>query len=213
MCLNIDLDKHDIKRCKPVPSVSSYDIVVYKVLVQFASYLDHTIVSPFMYSFVAKDVKGLPKVELISELYVNEDFEVNQGIHSYTSVDMAVTTAIFMPKDGFFSKKNVLVTKCHIPAGSHYYFGVRGDIVSDNLVIDEVLYYLHNVLPHIIFAGRDCDNTLRLFSERPIKRDGCWTSDSICCKISSEVCSYVPLGGVREMWIDFNFEDLISVNQ
>lgn len=130
MCLEIDIIKHGVhdsmESVKNSAFITEEDFKVYKAFT--------IITGKICTSFLAYGVsdKGETMKSIFTFSKIETTYKIEMGIHAYTE------------KDSEFTKRHLqkwnmdFIIECVIPKGAKYFFGKKGDIVTDTLIVPSV---------------------------------------------------------------------------
>lgn len=125
MCLIIDLKKHILHRSK----ISLFPIKVYKIL---HTNLSGELITPYMgyrINFINKKCVLSAKFNIVNS---SDIIIINEGIHAYYKFHIA--------KSDVGNLYKCEVYKAIIPPFTKYFYGVRGEIVAEKMIIKNVSY-------------------------------------------------------------------------
>ena len=130
------------------PSITLHKIVTYKIFVQDSSPI--RVFTPYQWAYVCEDISKL--VGTVQRAKIKGDFlntkpgrlQIYEGIHSFTSCakakrQMKPVSADILSRCGIPRPFKYILCRCEIPRFSKYFVGVNEDIVSNRLVIKEIL--------------------------------------------------------------------------
>lgn len=110
-----------------MPRVAKRDKIVYKVFHK-SVHQPGLLQTPYQNMVVDRNDIMIADKMMVTKTtykYKTADFQVNYGIHSWATKEKAGNSA-----------DNKVVLMAVIPAGTPYYTGVNGDIVSEVLILD-----------------------------------------------------------------------------
>ena len=122
MCLTIKGFRTRKEAREFQPFIAKKDIKVYKVLNVFDC-------SPYRNFKYEKGYHYSTKFTKYFSRWVNWVIRINSGLHAYRSFTKAEEN-----RSNNYYPSDYKVVTMYIPAGSKYYKGINGDIVSDNLI-------------------------------------------------------------------------------
>lgn len=130
--------KHSDKKCH----IAETDIKTFKIL----SLRKHTLYAYYRnYNYTIGKINSVNSLELIEDT-------ISEGFHSYDINNdyLSVLSGIVVLGkntgllDYYSYEYNIVKVECTIPKGSIYYRNFCGEIVSDKLIVDSIVYIFQN---------------------------------------------------------------------
>lgn len=133
MCLRISDNYHSTTR-KPIPKKALKDIEVFKLLKRAVRDGKKVWITPFQkFQYETGYVyynRGKDPFTLKHPWYDGAEWNVEQGLHAYRTLEKAIQTKKY--------ESNRQIFRAVIPKGSLYFMGTNDDIVSNQLQILEL---------------------------------------------------------------------------